>query len=364
MKKLFILFFIALPFFAASQAVTADPAIEPLKITTIISGNILATEIPLSGIVKLKVPILNKNTTNGLPAGSCKIKIGLGSKLVLDPLFDFSTLNASNFFTWAIFSNGGQVQIIGDLTTDLPANYNDTASFDLKGIILGSSTITTNFLVTNHNTSITLSDENGNNNIALKPYTIIGSILPVTFTNVVAEKKDCSLKVNFDIANEINVSRYELELSNDFISFEKISSIAANNLANYTFDIFNILEQYQTANLLIRVKAVDADGKIHYSDIRKLSGKCNLANELSIYPNPMASNNSTFYIQKNKGMFNGNYIISILDIAGKTIQTKELNLTNVTNIKYNIEAMPAGQYVIKIFNKKNATEDVFKILKQ
>jgi hypothetical protein len=365
MKKLFILFFIAFPFFAVSQAVTADPAIEPLKITTQASGIILATEIPLNGIIKLKVPILNKNTINGLPAGSCKIKIGLGSKLVLDPLFDFSTLYASNYFTWAVISNGGQIQIIGDLTSELPANYNDTAAFDLKGVVLGSSTITTNFLVSNHNSIITLSDENGNNNIASAPYTIISSILilPVTFTSAVAEKKDCSLKVNFDIENEINVSKYELEISKNLNIFEKIASLQANNITHYTFDNFNIPEAFQVPILFVRVKAIDFDGKVQYSEIKKLSGICDLKNDISIYPNPI-TNNNIFYIKKSKTVFNGIYIIAIVDIAGKLIETKEISVTNVTNIKYNIADLPAGQYLVKLFKKDINSVDVFKIIKQ
>jgi Secretion system C-terminal sorting domain len=363
MKKLFILFFIASPFFASSQSVTADPAVEPLKITTLINGSILATEIPITNTIKLKIPILNKNTVNGLPAGSCKIKIGLGSKLVLNPLFNFSTLNASNFFTWSVFENGGQVQIIGDLTSDLPANFNDTAVFDVKGNIIGSSTITTNFLVTNHNSTITLSDENGNNNIASIAYTIIASVLPVTFTSVVAEKKDCALKIYFDIENEINVDKYELEISKDFSSFEKIATLQSNNLTHYTFDDVNIPEVYQLPVLLVRIKAIDFDGKVQYSVIKKLSGICDLKNDLSIYPNPVINDNN-FYIKKSKSLFNGLYVISIIDIAGKTISTREINLINTSNIKCNTTNIPPGQYLVKLIKKGSNIVDVFKLLKQ
>jgi hypothetical protein len=363
MKKLLFLFLIVSPFVGFSQSVTADPALEPMKITTLVSGTILVTQLPLNGIIKLKVPILNKNITNLLPAGSCKVKIGLGSKLILDPLFNLTTVNTSNFFSWTVVSSGGQVQIIGDLTNELPANFNDTAYFDVKGIILGNSTITTNFLVTNHNTAVTLSDENGANNIASTAYAIVNSALPVTFTNIFTEKKDCSLKVIFDTENELNVNRYELEVSKDFNAFEKIATTQANNLKRYTFDYFSIPETYQVPILLVRVKSIDMDGKIQYSEIKKTVGTCNSKVGLLLYPNPVPKNTNAFYIQKHNGFFNGTYLISILDMSGKLIQNTEIKLANAARFNYDINNISAGQYLIKVFNANSKTIEILKVVK-
>jgi Secretion system C-terminal sorting domain len=362
MKKLFFLLFIASPFFTAAQSVTADPSLDPMKITTLVSGNILVTQLPINGIIKLKVPILNRNTNNPLPSGTCKVKVGLGSKIILDPLFNLSTVNTSNYFSWTASASGGQVQITGDLIAELPANFNDTAYFDIKGIILGNSTITTNFLVTNHNTNVTLSDENGTNNNASIPYTIINSIVPVTFTGVYTERKDCSLKVYFDIENEINVSKYELEISKDLNNFEKIITLQANNLKRYTFPNFSIPEVYQAA-LLVRIKSVDIDGKFQYSEIKKVSGICDSKTALSLYPNPVPKNSNALYIQKDNGSFNGNYVIAIVDITGKLIETKEIRLANVARFKYDMVDMAAGQYLIKMSRKDSRSVDVFKIIK-
>jgi Secretion system C-terminal sorting domain len=363
MKKLFFLLFVALPFFGFSQSITADPALDPMRITTLTSGTILTTQLPINGIIKLKVPILNKNITNALPAGTCKVKVGLGSKLIVDPAFNLNTVNTSNFFTWTAVSSGGQVQIIGDLTNELPANFNDTAYFDVKGIILGNSTITTNFLVTNHNTNITLSDENGANNIASIAYTIVTSALPVTFTNIFTEKKDCSLKVYFDIENEINVSRYELEISKDFNNFEKISTVQASNFKRYTFQTFGIPEVYQANVLLVRVKSIDIDGTFQYSEIKKVSGICDSKSALSLYPNPVPKNNSVVYIQKDNGLFNGTYQVSMLDMSGKIIKTTEIRLVNISRFNYDVSDVSAGQYLLKIFSSNSKTIEILKVVK-
>jgi hypothetical protein len=363
MKKLFFSLLIASPLFSFAQSVTADPALEPMKITTLVSGIISISQLPLNGIIKLKVPILNKNIANALPAGSCKVKIGLGSKLILDPTFNLTTVNTSNFFTWSAVSSGGQVQIIGDLINELPANFNDTAYFDVRGSIVGNSTITTNFLVTNHNTTVTLSDENGANNNAATAYAIIVNALPVTFTDIFTEKKDCSLKVFFDIENEINVNRYELEVSKDFNTFEKIATVSANNLKRYTFDYFTIPETYQVPILLVRIKSVDMDGKFQYSEIKKTAGTCNSKVGLSLYPNPVPKNTYSFYLQKDNGFFNGTYSISILDMAGKLIKTTEIKLINIARFTCNMDNVSAGQYLIKVYNTNSKTIEILKVVK-
>jgi Secretion system C-terminal sorting domain len=362
MKKiLFGLLFIS-PFFGTAQSITADPALEPMRITTVVNSPILVTQLPLNGIIKLKVPILNRNLANGLPDGTCKVKIGLGSKLILNPSFNLSTVNTSDYFNWSAVSSGGQVQITGDLIAQLPANYSDTAYFDVRGSILGNSTITTNFLVTNHNTLVTLSDENGANNIASIAYTIVNGVVPVTFTNIFTEKNDCSLKVIFDIENQINVDRYELELSSDLTNFEKITSLKASNVNRYTYN-FNLSEKYQVNVLLVRIKSIDADGTFQYSEIKKVSGLCNSKAGLFLYPNPVPQNNNSLSIQKSNGLFNGSYLISVLDMAGKLIQTKTIQLVNVERFNYDTQNLSAGQYLIKVLKVNDNSIENLKFIK-
>ncbi len=362
MKKILLFLFIASPFLGFSQ-VTADPSLDPMKITTTGNGTILVTELPLNGIVKLKVPILNRNTSNALPIGTCKVKVNLGSKLILDPLFNLNTVNTSNFFSWTAVASGGTVQITGDLIAQLPANFSDTAYFDVKGIILGISTITTNFLVTNHNTNTTLSDENGNNNTASTLYAIIAGVVPVTFTNVYTEKKDCAIKVIVDTENEINVNRYEVEISKDFNTFETVSSLKADNLKRYIFN-FETPGIYKVPVLLVRVKSIDIDGKIQYSEIKKVSGVCNSKEGISFYPNPVPKNSTTFYVKKDNGFFNGTYSISVIEMSGKLVKNTEMKLYNQVGFNYNMEAVSAGVYFIKIFNISNNSLEILKVIKQ
>lgn len=364
MKQIFILLIAVTPYFVNAQSITADPALNPMEITLLNNSNIFVTQLPKNAVIKLKVPILNKNTTNPLPAGTCKVKISLGSKIILDPTYNLMLVNTSNYFSWTYSATAGQVLITGDLIADLPANFSDTAYFDVIGVTLGSSTIATNFLVSNHNSAINLSDENSSNNIASTFYTIVNGLLPVSFLNIFAEKKNCSLDVFFDVENEININNYDLELSNNSNNFIKVSSLQANNSNRYTFQNLNIPDEYIVPILLVRIKSVGTDGSIKYSDIKKLSGICDSKLPVLLYPNPMPKNSNSFYIQKNSGLFNGSYTIQIFDLAGKLVQVANIKLANIKRFKYEIAEVLSGQYIIRIIENGNNISNTFKILKQ
>ncbi len=365
MKNLIFTTLFVLALFSQSfgQAVFADPAVNEMRTASVTSSlTINPGLIPVNEVISLKVPVINYNITNNLPSGTCKIKIGLGSKIELDPNFDLSTVNTNNYFSWTAIVSGGQVQITGDLIAPLPANYLDTVTFNIKGTIIGNSTITTNFLVTNHNTTTILSDENGNNNNTFLPYAISQSVVvPVTFTRLAVLKEACNININFDAENEINVNRYEIEISKDGIYFEKNGELTAANNIKYKF-AFGITESMKSPQLFIRIKCVDKDGKFQYSEIRKVSGSCDEKHEAAVivFPNPAAYETRQFFIRKAEGFFNGNYNISLMDVTGKLISKKRININNVKQFNYETGSISAGQYIINIFNQNDGRHTVVK----
>ncbi|MFZ4770654.1 MAG: T9SS type A sorting domain-containing protein [Ferruginibacter sp.] len=343
-----------------SQAIIADPAVNTMRTTSVASLPVNADAIPIDSIISIKIPVINYNLNNPIPSGTCKIKIGLGSKLILDPSFNLNTVNTSNYFTWTALVSGGQLQITGDLIATLPANYLDTVTFNVKGTILGNSTITTNFLITNHNSVAILSDENGSNNNAGLPYTIIARPIgpvPVTFTKVMATKENCNVKVNFDAENEINVSRYEIELSKDAIHFEKIGLLNANNRIKYFYS-FAITENIKADQIFLRIKSVDKDDKFQYSETKKIAGTCIEKNQAVIlFPNPVSQDVKQIAIQSKDVFFNGNYTIHILDMAGKLLETKNIRLTNTKQFNLETANLSKGQYIIQLL-KQDGTHNI------
>ncbi len=161
------------------QAVIADPKLDALELTDFSGSRLDPANLHADRLIKLKIPVTIDNGGMALPAGSAKIKIGLGSKLILDPGFDVADAGAGSYFKWTSEENGGQLQVTGELVNTLPANMTTiNLSLRLKVKEEGNSAITANFLITNHNTTAVLSDKNGANNASAMFYKI-GKNVPV-----------------------------------------------------------------------------------------------------------------------------------------------------------------------------------------
>ncbi len=342
-------FFVTLMLFSSagfSQVVFADPAHTQIDLLTGTNSYQDPLLVPLGTTIQLRIPVLNLNTINALPTGSCKIKIGLGSKMILAPDFNLTTTNTSAYFSWTAAVESGQVQLTGDLIAPLPPNYSTIGIFMVRGSLEGNSTLTANFLVTNHNTSQILSDDNPNNNTSYLPYNVIVPI-PVTFTGISAKKTGCEIQVNFSSENEINVDRYEVEASSNGIQYKKMGQVRADQRINYMLR-FPLTTDIMAPVIYVRVKSIDRDGSFQYSINRSVKGTCDEDNILDLYPNPLPQNQSGILIRNLSGIFNGKLTIELLDITGRLVRKNELALNAVKQFAYETGQLPAGQYLIRI----------------
>jgi hypothetical protein len=344
------------------QVVFADPALNQIRVTSTGGGTILDESTLIQDeVVQLNTPFLNLNNINALPAGSCKIKIGLGSRMVLDPAFDLNNTNTSAYFSWTATNQGGQVQLTGDLIAPLPANYSAIGIFGVKGSVLGSSTVTINFLVTNHNSPAILSDENPNNNTTFLPYTVISPV-PVDFTGISVKKQGCNIQVNFSAENEVNVSHYEIEASKDGVRYNKMGQTAATNRINYSY-LFPLTDAIKAPLIRVRVKSVDKDGKVQYTEIKTVKGTCDGNLAISLYPNPLPKQQTAVTIRADEGIFNGLHSVSLTDITGKLLSNKTINLNNVRQFIVETGYLAAGQYLLKIQGNDGAEPVVLRFQK-
>jgi hypothetical protein len=247
---------------AQRPSVTADPELGTIVMTNQTGFVVDANAIQADQIINLRIPVLNDGHGMALPAGSCKIKIGLGSKLVLDPQYNINNTALSNYFKWTVAENSGQSQITGELIAPLPANVTAVnVALKVKASLEGASTITANFLITNHGNGAILSDEDGANNNASLAYKVVGKV---------------------------------------------------SQLGN--------------------------DGKL----------------VLSVYPNP-AKDVRAVTIKVDNGELNGKYNITLTDMAGKLVQTSQVELNVVSSFQYNLGSIAAGKYIIKVA-KEDATQ--------
>lgn len=347
--------FLAVSFVSVAQqkAVILDPKLGAITVTDV-AGNLVNENFIQSGqLVKLVIPVLSVAQTDAIPKGSAKIKIGLGSKLSLDPQFDLNSVNSSNLFTWTKEYASGQWQLTGDLTSSIPASFQEVVvAFKVLGNVVGTSTITANFLITNHNTVTILSDNDGNNNSAFLKYSISNAAAPAPITKIdTMSKSDCSIILQYGIDREIGVTKYEVELSKNAIDYVNVAQHAADNSASYDAAI-SIPKDLQATLVFVRIKTSFANGTVTYSAPKSISGLCGGKWSLEIFPNP-SKVNELVTVRATRGMFDNIYTITIYDAVGRTMEVKKMDLRNVQNFKYRIGNWAAGAYMMKVISADN-----------
>jgi hypothetical protein len=245
--------------FAQRPAVTADPELGKVVMTDQTGFPVDANAILAEQVINLRIPVLNDGHGNAVPAGSCKIKIGLGSKLVIDPQYNLNNTALSNYFKWTAAENGGQVQITGELVNALPANVTSVnVSFKVKAKAEGKSTITANFLITNHNTNAVLSDEDGANNATSLAYRVTGKVAPAAsgklelslYPNPVTNARAVTISV---VQGELK-GKYNITLLDLGGKLVQVSQVDLNGVPNFAYKFGNI------ASGKYLIKIVNEDG--------------------------------------------------------------------------------------------------------
>ncbi len=172
--------------FTIITVVESDPALVAINITDATNTLINANLIPYLAVNTLNVPILNFSLEHAVPSGTIKVKIDLGDKLILNNPSALATVLPIEF-SWTFSTVAGHQILIGDQIAVLPIDYNAVANFDVKGVIAGTSLVSSDILVTNHNNATeTLVDIDLTNNHSELQYTILSNFTAIlqTTTNV------------------------------------------------------------------------------------------------------------------------------------------------------------------------------------
>lgn len=353
-----IAFLFAASFKAFAQPVSVDLSLSNNQIVNAMGGDVDANLLTIGQVVRIKVVIGNFVSGVVAPAGHFRIRIGLGNGLILNPGFNIATAPLSAYFNWSYDLSGSQPQIVGNSIADLPDGFAEFADFEAKAVNSTTSTVSFNFLISNPpGTTTPVSDPSPANNSASNTYSVTaGGALPVTFTHINAVKKGCDINVLWEVANQLNLKKYEIEASKDNATFTKVGEIAAKNNPDYAVP-FTLNDQLKATTIFIRLKSIDLDGTYRYSKTISVGGTCDVAWQLMVFPNP-ATDVSNVTIATKQGIFNGKYKISISSMNGQLLQQKELELSNTKTFPLYVKGLISGKYHIKISNADGSESTV------
>ncbi|MBK8546788.1 MAG: T9SS type A sorting domain-containing protein [Saprospiraceae bacterium] len=150
--------------------------------------------------------------------------------------------------------------------------------------------------------------------------------LPIELYDFSAEKVgEKRARLNWSSASEINASHFEIEKSYDADNFEKIGEVkaAGNSQTLLLYEFYDDkIEGLRSKQILYyRLKMVDLDGTIEYSDIRGLNFGNDQSAGVSMYPNPTSQ---YLNLDINKDYFTEeNGELQVFDALGKLILSKK-----------------------------------------
>lgn len=164
--------------------------------------------------------------------------------------------------------------------------------------------------------------------------------LPVKLLSFTAEHAGKHHLVKWVTTEEINSSHFEIQRSANAKDFVSIGTVAATGGASSGASYhFTVTEPWQ-GNNFYRLKIVDQDGSISYSNIVLLKNEGSI--QLSVYPNPTAS---LLYIVLPSVNNTTTVPAAIYDMQGKIVL--QTILQTGTNNALKVDALAAGTYTIQ-----------------
>lgn len=157
--------------------------------------------------------------------------------------------------------------------------------------------------------------------------------LPVTLEYFRGKQSGETIELSWKTQIEENVSHFELERSTDGVTFEKIGRVDAGKYQ------YLALDNAAAGMIWYRLKVVDIDGKISYSNVIRVSNDESNSGNIRLYPNPGADK-----IQIVGSSAYGK--VTIINNAGKVIKQKQLSSNNSVTIS----DLPAGLYYLIFFD--------------
>ncbi len=185
----------------------------------------------------------------------------------------------------------------------------------------------------NNTGSITSSSFTGFNSL----FTLANSVggtnpLPVELINFNALEENKKVAFRWSTASETNSDYYEIEKSTDLINYTLVSHIKAAGNSNIILN-YESYDNYPSPKTnYYRLKEVDFNGEISYSDIRTVELSESKENIIKIFPNPA---NTTIHLNTSQENFDIN-TLHIYDMNGKIIEFNLIDFSNgVAQIQLN-----------------------------
>ena len=186
---------------------------------------------------------------------------------------------------------------------------------------------------------------------ALQFFDVTG-VLPVTGLETDVKLIGNNVQIRWTTHTEINTKEFEVEKSSNGVQFQKIATktAAGNSQAARTYSIQDKLDV--SGIYFYRVKSIDNDGRVTYSDVKNVHYGQDLTN-VKIGPNPFKNSLTVSNLIDVKR-------IDLIDLTGRIVVSKKV--TNENSIILQTNKLPAGMYQLKTF-KTDGNFETIKVIR-
>jgi hypothetical protein len=168
--------------------------------------------------------------------------------------------------------------------------------------------------------------------------------LPINSIMLSGNYNGSNIALTWKVIGENSVARYEVERSNNAADFSPLGNVNSRGNGDNNYGFADLLNNFSGSNVYYRIKIVDADGRVKYSNLLRMS--LSGIKKLIVLPNPF---NDVLNIQVTS-VENTNAVIRL--IAGNGQEVARVNHSFVTGLNSvqltGLERLPAGNYVMEV----------------
>ena len=250
-------------------------------------------------------------------------------------LGDFPGAGTHNLF----FRNNAGVVPIGGALCSFQLNMGGKAVTPSPTVITLASSLAA---------GATTSDINGTNQSATTQINVTATVLPIVLADFNVVANSCNGIVNWKTGYEQNVSNFEVEYSSNGTVFTKAGAVQARNSASGS--VYKYVNAQGTGRGYYRLKVIDIDGTVSYSNIVSIDTKCNGTKSVSLYPNPIAASQSLSVIVSG---YEGSIKGELMSMTGQAIRS--YSLKNGTNT-LSVEKLAQATYMLRVTDASGESE--------
>ena len=176
----------------------------------------------------------------------------------------------------------------------------------------------------------------------------LNSVLPVELMSFTGSLHKDEIELQWKTTSEINVLKYEIEKSEDGIAWQYLTYKDALNTIG--INLYSVIDYHPNIGVnLYRLKTIEKDGSIHYSEIIKIKNN-EMPNQIFVYPNPVNDKLISVILSDKE------YEITVRlfsNIGAEVLHTTSLMKTGENEIDFSFTDLPKGIYLIQFYNSAN-----------